>query len=150
VEDLSDSFAKLKDVAAQLNAASDELLLPISALDGALKRLNLGVSTWVRIAEETIRDHHWSLELGYDKVGSTWGLSIRETDSDSPHGAQSPADEVKVWLWPNAPRSYRVEAVEHLPSLLLWLRAAASGMTEKVRASSAKAKEMAATFGEPL
>ena len=33
--------------AATLNAVSDELGKPVSVIEAALKKLNLGVSTWV-------------------------------------------------------------------------------------------------------
>ena len=47
--DVSLAFRDLKVAAGELNAVSDELGKPVTKLDQALKRLSLGVSTWVKI-----------------------------------------------------------------------------------------------------
>ena len=44
------AFGKLVVSAAELNVASDELARPISDIDTALQKLNLGVSAWVKVA----------------------------------------------------------------------------------------------------
>ena len=48
-ERVSSSYRQLSLAASHLNIVSDELGKSISVLDAALKKLNLGISTWSRL-----------------------------------------------------------------------------------------------------
>ena len=144
-EQVSNSFQQLKAVAAQLNAVSAELGKPIAHLEEALKRLNIGVATWVKIRGGSDQDgSYYFLEVGYAKVGSSWGFAVRErrgNEFDELEGGET-------WLFPNAPRVHRIEAVDKLPELLSQLTKEASETTEKLREKIAKAQQIASAFAE--
>jgi hypothetical protein len=128
-----DSFKRLSASAADLNKASDELGNSIEALDASLKRLGLGIAAWVSIAEGG--DSHgsgyvWEHYLGYAKVGSKWGIALSSTSGnvhDDPH------ENDEEWLFAEAPRALRIQAVDHLPALLDKLIVEADKATEKIR-----------------
>ena len=144
-ENLAQAFQNLKTAAAQLNVVSDQLAEPILALEQTLKRLNLGVSAWVEVHGNTSDsgESYWHIDVGYDKIDSTWGIALRERSGDY----DSPEDEHREsWLFANAPRRWRADAIEHLPALLVQLTTAATEATEKLRERIAKAQEVAAAF----
>jgi hypothetical protein len=147
-DNVAQSFLQLKAAAAQLNTVSDELGKPIAALDQALKRLNLGVGAWVPVwgGDGDHGETYWYVELGYDKIGSTWGIAIRERSGE--HGDPE-GERCDQWLFPNAPRKWRADAIEKLPMLLETLATTAAETTEKLRARIAKAQEIATSFREP-
>src|SRR6266852_2109512 len=80
---VQDSYKQLSLAAVSLNNASDELGRAISALDAALKKLNLGVSAWVTLSSndgvQTGQDWWWKREFGYTKVRDKWGIALRTT-----------------------------------------------------------------------
>ncbi len=49
-EKLHQTIKRISEVAIDLNAASDELNIPIRAIETALKKLNLGVPAWVTLS----------------------------------------------------------------------------------------------------
>jgi hypothetical protein len=132
------TFERLSASAAALNAVSDELSKPIATIDAALKALNLGVSAWVEIAGQVDHDAgcFWDRSLGYAKVAGKWGIAICTSSGDF---GEEPNEE--VWLFSDAPRSYRLEAVDKLPELLEKLVTAANETAEKL-------KEKVTTTGE--
>lgn len=146
-EKISQAFRDLKVAAAELNAVSDELGKPVSAIDLALKRLNLGVSAWVKVrgGDSPDGEDYWYLELGYTKLRSTWGIAVRER-----HGSY--LDESvsgDTWLFSEAPRAFRLEAVDKLPELLAKLIEDANETTKKLRDKIGKAQQIAAALSEP-
>jgi hypothetical protein len=146
-EKVAESFRKLKVVAADLNKASGDLVKPIAALDEKLQRLNLGISTWVTMhgGDSEDGENYWFVELGYAKVGPTWGIAIRERSGSH----IEPSEARETWLFANAPRVHRVDAVDELASLLEKLIAAAAETTQKLREKIAAAQQVAEAFGEP-
>ena len=144
---VAESFRQLKAVAGELNTVSGELGKPIAALDEALKRLNLGVSAWVKIRGGDSEDgeNYWLLELGYAKVASSWGIAVRER-----RGCYTDETERgESWLFDNAPRHFRIEAVDLLPDLLAKLTTDASETTKRLKEKIGKAQQIAAAVGEP-
>lgn len=128
------SFQQLKLAANQLNTVSDELGKSIAALDGALKRLNLGISAWVTFRGSPEPDpygNYWAEQLGYDKVGPKWGIAVRTMQGNAQDGYEDPdSDE---WLFNDAPRALRIKAADHLPSLLEELTKEASATAAKLK-----------------
>jgi len=139
------SFQQLSTAATQLNAVSDALGKSVTQLDEALKTLNLGVSAWVTIRldhDPSGQDYSYE-ELGYDKVGNKWGITIRTRDGD--HTA--PEEEtVERWLFSEAPRRLRIAAVEKVPELLEALTEQAGETTEKIKNSTAYVRDLAAAI----
>lgn len=113
---IASAFDELATAANNLNAVSDELSRSVSNLDNALKKLNLGVSTWVRLSRT--EDSHGAFalkELGYAKVGGRWGLALRTVAG---HGLGADLEEREEWLFNDAPRPLRVQAIDMIPELL--------------------------------
>src|SRR5207245_10268704 len=73
------------------------------------------VSTWVVCAGSV--DHNvgsfWDRSIGYAKVSGRWGIAICASSGDF---GDEPNEE--LWLFGDAPRAYRLQAVDKLPELL--------------------------------
>jgi hypothetical protein len=136
-------YQQLSVSATELNSVSDELGKSIYALDNALKKLNLGITAWVKISGD--HDHgtgdFWGRYLGYAKVGGRWGIAI--SDSAGNYG-QMPPDRDEEWLFNDAPRAFRVEAVAKLPELVEKLIEEAQATTKKIKEQTSHAQELAA------
>jgi len=137
------SFKKLEATAARLNKVSDDLGESITALDAVLKRLGLGVPAWTKIAGtyDNNTGYYWVRELGYAKVGGKWGIALRTRDGD----ASDPDHEnVERWLFNDAPRAFRVEAIDYVPALLDELDKQADSIAEKLKGKIAHAHQVVA------
>jgi hypothetical protein len=124
------STQKLAEVATTLNTASDQLGAVITQLDAALKRLNLGVPASVMFAgnDDQNTGLFWRRDLAYNKVAGRWGLAITTSSGDL---ARPDENDYEEWLFNEAPRSYRIDAVEKIPELLEKLVAEAATLTSK-------------------
>lgn len=116
------NYTALCSAAIQLNLASDDMREAVAALSEHLKRLGLGVSAWYDLAtgESKVRS------VGYTKLGSNWGIAIRQV-TQLPNQER----EEEIWLFGDAPRWMRIEAVAHIPDLLEALLARTCETTEK-------------------
>src|SRR5262245_28599504 len=117
-ERIAVSFKQLTVTASDLNSASDELSEVVSLINQALKELNLGIAGWAVVGRGGGGDqdplYYWRRELGYAKIGSEWGIALRET-----FGHEDREDEdSNVWLFCDAPRWMRIEVVSKIPDLL--------------------------------
>jgi hypothetical protein len=139
---VQNSFKRLSAAAISLNNASDELGKSIAELDAKLKKLNLGVSTWVRISggEDPNNGLHWSDDLGYDKINGRWGIALGSASGDYSY---PDGDAVERWLFNDGPRRLRIEAVEKIPVLLDKLVAEAGETTKKILAKAEMARQLA-------
>lgn len=142
LERVSADFKKLAASAAVLNAVSDEIAAPISTIDAALRELNLGISAWVQVAgaEDPTTCVYWHRSVGYDKVSSrAWGIAIcyRIVDADQ---VVRQEDE---WLFNEAPRKYRLEALDKLPQLLEKLTTVANNTAAALKKKVAATKQVA-------
>ena len=140
-ERVSADFEKLAASAAVLNAASDEIAEPVSAIDAALRKLNLGISAWVQVAgDEDLNGNEWHRSVGYDKVSSrVWGIAICYRVIDSDHVVRQD-DE---WLFNEAPRAYRLEALDKLPQLIEKLTSIADKTADALKKKVATTKQVA-------
>ncbi len=110
------SYQKLAAAASNLNTASDQLGKVVVDLDSALKRLNLGITSWVFFSGWQ-DDPDWASDyIGYAKIGGKWGIAIRSLSSDfsSPDGCRTDGE----WLFNDAPRDLRLMAIDKIPDLL--------------------------------
>ena len=140
-ERLASAYKRLAASSEELNAASDEFTKPIAQLDAALQVLNLGVITWQKvIGGEDDYANHWRREVGYARVGGKWGLAIRAIAGN--HNVDD--DSQEQWLFSEAPRSYRIEAIEKIPDLLEELIKNADKTTKKLKETTVEARELAA------
>ncbi len=144
---ISNSYKQLSAAASELNAVSDELGKFVAALDSALKRLNLGIATWLRLeSREDGSGNYAKRDLGYAKVGSKWGIALRMMTGN--HNAVDESNNVEEWLFNEAPRALRIEAVEKLPDLFESLVKEAESATRQIRSKTQHAQALAAVLGE--
>lgn len=143
IERVESSFRKLSTAASDLNFTSDELGKSVSQLDGALKKLNLGVSAWVEFGGNADPHEGWyrTEELGYDKIGNTWGIALRVVKG---YDAAPEEEEIEAWLFNDGPRSMRLLAIEEIPQLLEKLSTKADETAKKIRLKLAEVQEVAA------
>jgi prefoldin subunit 5 len=139
-ERLASAYKRLAATSDTLNTASDEFSKPIAEIDFALQKLNIGLVTWQTIhGGGDDGDGYWSRDVGYAKVGGKWGLAIRTVN-----GHQSwDVDDIDEWLFHEAPRPYRIEALEKLPDLLEQIIKNADKTTKKLQEMTVEAKELA-------
>ncbi len=145
LERVANYYSQLTTVAADLNAVSDELGKSIAEIDVALKKLNLGITAWVPVYSGEGGLHgddfsFWSRDIGYAKVSGKWGISLRTVD-----GNYHDPDEanVEAWLFNDAPRSNRLEAIGKIPELLEKLSKDAVETTKNIQARLGEAKAVA-------
>jgi hypothetical protein len=144
-ERVSSSYRQLSLAASHLNLVSDELGKSISVLDAALKKLNLGISTWSRLDRwEDAFGNYSTRYLGYAKVNNRWGIALRTVAGNNTQPEEATVEE---WLFNEAPRSLRIEAVEKLPDLFDNLIKEADLAIRKVKAQSLSARQLAAALG---
>jgi hypothetical protein len=129
VERVQKAVQQLPSVAASLNAASDELGGSISKLDALLKKFNRGVPTWVSFEDLKGDEGFRHEDIGDTKVNGRWGIAIRTVEGDYSHPDR---DDLEQWLFNDAPRLLRVNAVEKIPELLEALLESATEMTRAI------------------
>jgi hypothetical protein len=121
----------------------------ISVVDKALKRLNLGLSAWVQIsgADHTPEDNDrwWSRSLGYGKVGDKWGISLRTLDGNH---REPDCESGETWLFAEAPRWMRLEAIGKIPELLERLLDQTVETTKAIKKKTEQAYEIAEAIHE--
>lgn len=143
---ISASYKQLTTAASELNAVSDELGKFVTALDAALRRLNLGIATWLRLeSREDGSGNYIKRDLGYAKVGGKWGIALRTMTGN--HNAPEDA-VVEEWLFNDAPRALRIEAVEKLPDLFDSLVKEADAATKQIRNKTQHVQQLATALGE--
>lgn len=142
---ISSSFAQLADSAARLNSASDELSKAVAPIDAALKKLNLGVTAWhPYINSHDAQDgSYYMRRVGYAKVSGKWGLALSIVSGY----VNDPEDDIEQWLFNDAPRWMRIEAVDHIPALLEELVRQADKVAVALHEKSSQARELAVTLG---
>jgi prefoldin subunit 5 len=143
LERVASYYSQLSTVAADLNAVSDELGKSIAEIDAALKKLNLGITTWVTIRGDDrspYDDSFWSRDIGYAKVSNKWGISLRTIDGQCSDPDRS---EIEEWLFNDAPRSLRLEAIDKIPELLEKLSMESVKTTKNIRAKLDEAQAVA-------
>jgi len=135
-------YQELSAVAADLNAVSDELGKSITEIDAALKRLNLGITTWVTFhgGDEDGGSGFWSRDIGYARIGGKWGISLRKTEGDY---SDPDATQVEEWPFNDSPRSLRLQAIGKIPELLDKLTKDALKTARDLRAKLGEAQVVA-------
>ena len=146
-ERIAAAYKRLAASAESLSAKSDEFSKQVVVLDGALKRLNLGIAAWQRIrGGEDRNGNYWSEDVGYAKIGGKWGLAIRERRGNS----NADNEENEEWLFNDAPRALRISAVDQMSGLLDKLVASAGKTARKIDEKTAQAKNLAVALSKAL
>ena len=141
---ISNSYKQLSQAATELNSVSDELGKFVTALDSALRRLNLGIATWLRLeSREDGSGNYTKRDLGYAKVGNKWGIALRTMSGNHNDVEDSNVEE---WLFNDAPRALRIESVEKLPDLFESLVKEADAATKQIRTKTQRAQALASAL----
>jgi hypothetical protein len=141
---ISSSYKQLTQAATELNAVSDELGKFVTALDSALRRLNLGIATWLRLeSREDGSGNYTKRDLGYAKIGNKWGIALRAMSGNHNDVEDSNVEE---WLFNDAPRALRIESVEKLPDLFESLVKEADVATKQIRTKMERAQALASAL----
>jgi hypothetical protein len=144
---ISSSYKQLTQAATELNAVSDELGKFVTALDSALRRLNLGIATWLRLeSREDGSGNYTKRDLGYAKIGNKWGIALRTMSGNHNDVEDSNVEE---WLFNDAPRALRIESVEKLPDLFESLVKEADAATRQIRTKTERAQALASALTDP-
>ena len=144
---ISSSYKQLTQAATELNAVSDELGKFVTALDSALRRLNLGIATWLRLeSREDGSGNYTKRDLGYAKIGNKWGIALRTMVGNHNDVEDSNVEE---WLFNDAPRALRIESVEKLPDLFESLVKEADAATRQIRTKTERAQALASALTDP-
>jgi len=140
---LSESFKNLSESAARLNAVSDEFARATAPIDAALKKLNLGVSASVKyVGAQDQNGDFWERRIGYGKVSGKWGLTLSTCSGNSNYDDY---DE-EAWLFNDAPRWMRIEAIDHLSELVEELVKEATKTAANLENKIDSARELANTI----
>jgi prefoldin subunit 5 len=147
VERVQATYQQLSLAAKSLNNASDELGNAISVLDAALQKLNLGISAWAQLSgnENPDTSEWWSRSIGYTKVGDKWGIALKDVRGNENWPEN---DSEELWLFNEAPRWMRIEAVGKIPELLETLLKQAEETTKKIKERTKQAYELAAAMSK--
>ena len=148
VERVQASYQQLSAAATTLNTASDALGESIAELDSALKRLNLGISSWVKLVDYYCEDpeEYSYIEVGYARIGGKWGIALRTVDG---HEQFVELYRSEQWLFNDAPRKLRIEAVTKIPNLLEQLAKDAAAMTSEVEDKAGEVRQLASAMSAP-
>jgi hypothetical protein len=133
------SFEKLAAAAKTLNKVSDRLGQTVVELDAALKTLNLGISTWTSFSSWEDGPDWDSHDIGYAKITGKWGLAIRSRSGSYPTPEYDKTDE---WLFNDAPRMLRLQAVDKIPDLLEELAKSVAQFTVKIAEKLKQSEEL--------
>jgi hypothetical protein len=143
VEKIQKHFQALTGISSSLNTASDELTQAVGLLDEALKKLNIGLSVWVIFRDRT-DDNSGGLydvdEIGYSKINGTWGITIQHVWGDASidrHHSEGP------WLFHDASREMRIQAVDKLPELVEELSKVAIDTHKKIQEKTKQVRDLA-------
>jgi hypothetical protein len=147
-ERAQNSYLQLSHAAAELNAASDGLGEAVSVFDAALKRLNLGISSWVQVSGgEDEHGEWWGRYIGYAKIGNEWGVSIKDASGNYAYPEE---DTVEKWRFNDAPRWMRIDCMAKIVDVLEALIKQAEDTTKKLRARTDEALELASAMSKAL
>jgi len=122
-------ISSLAVASAALNTKTDALNQHIEHIEAALKALNFGIAVTVESADG-------SLVLGYGRFTSAWRLYV---EIDDPTGKSF--SKIRVPL-PDAPRLYRLQAIDLIPELLRALISEASDLTDRLTSATAVAQNI--------
>jgi methyl-accepting chemotaxis protein len=145
IERVQSSYRQLSVAATTLNATSDELGKSIAELDSALKMLNLGISSWVSFNKRSSPDGvcYSYNEVGYAKIDGKWGIALSSVSGDR----YNPDDDnVECWLFNDAPRALRIQAVAKIPDLLEKLIKDATETTAEVKEKAEEVHRLASAI----
>jgi|SRR5439155_2339211 len=142
---LQTAFQNLSAASRTLNLASDAFGESTRALDDSINKLNPGVTAWVTVSSSTLDENaippqFFEERLGYAKVSGRWGLILCTVTIDSEDGTEETNES---WSFNDAPRDFRLRAINLVPALMEALAKVAEDTAKKVVDGAELAKELA-------
>jgi hypothetical protein len=133
-ERIAVAFESLTKSSKVIHDASGAVGSSIAALDRALQNLNVGVACWTKLrGGDDGYGGYWSNDVGYARIGKTWGLAIRTVEG---HEGDPEHENTEEWLFNEAPHHLRIKAIDKIPTLI-------EAMVEATNATAARLKEKA-------
>jgi hypothetical protein len=142
---ISSSYKQLTQAATELNAVSDELGKFVTALDAALRRLNLGIATWLRLESREDGSGNYTKRDSVTQKSAISGASpcarwpAITTTSKTPTSRSGCS---------TTPAALRIESVEKLPDLFENLVKEADAATKQIRTKTERAQALASALTE--
>ena len=145
LERVQSSYRQLSVAATTLNTASDELGRSVAELDSALKKLKLGISSWVQFDKGHSEDglYYSYSEVGYAKIGGKWGIALGMANGFEP---DPDGHSEEHWLFNDAPRELRVRAIKKIPDLLDRLSIDAVETTTRINEKAEEVRQFASAI----
>jgi hypothetical protein len=143
------SFEQLSSRASDLNTLSDQVGKIVARFDAEFNKLNIGIPAWVRFGESASENglEFTHQEVGYAKIGTKWGLAIREY---SGHEAADDYTAYQEWLFNDAPRLHRLQAIDFIPELFEKLVIEVDNATKKVDKKLKELQELSTALDPPI
>jgi hypothetical protein len=136
---MRETLGTLASVAAQLNAASDEVNAIVEDFEEELEAAGVGTTLWLLpLLESSVPETHYDhereiewvsakgIQLGYAKVDGKWRAAVRDVTIMHDGGNRELRDARTPTPLANSPRPIRIEAVARLENL-------AEALTEKMK-----------------
>ena len=83
--------------------------------------------------------------ISYTKIGDKWGIALNKESGDYNYPDQ---DAEECWLFNEAPRWMRIEAIGKIPDLLEALLKTTEDTTKKIKDKTAQAYELAVAMNK--
>jgi hypothetical protein len=143
-ERIAAAYQALSKSAKSVNQATEELAKPVSAVENALRLLNLGVACWVKAGEGSSEDgNFWNRQLGYALIERHWRLAIKTIEGNEMYPDREVVEE---WAFNEAPLYLRLKVVDKLPDLLEAMVGAADATARRLREKAVPVQEQAAAL----
>lgn len=136
---MSDVFARLEKLSAQLNKKSDSVAEALTRLESKLATLRLGVEVWLDkplrkdpLTEDGEAGETISTYLGYAKVDGTWHIAV-QNDFEFVTTGDPAGDRPKAIQ--QASREDRIKALQQIPELIKAIEARAEEELKKLESA---------------
>jgi hypothetical protein len=135
-ERTAQALKQLQPVAAAVEAAAAELSKPVSAVEAALKRMNIAYEAWTTYKQGSYEENWWKWDIGYTRISSRWGIAIKVSSGDE---TDPEHDRSERWFFNESPLYLRHPAIDKLPELLEALAKTGEGVAGKLTRATERA-----------
>jgi hypothetical protein len=142
-ERTAEALKQLQPVAAAVEVAAAELSKPVSAIETALKRMNIAYEAWSTYKQGGHEEYWWKWDIGYTRIGNRWGIAIKVSSGDE---TDPEHDRSERWLFNESPLYLRHPAIDKLPDMLEALAKTGETVAGKLN----RATERALTIAEVI
>ena len=143
-ERTSEALKQLQPVAAAVEAAAAELSKPVSAIESAIKRMNIGYEAWTTYKQGSYEENWWKWDIGYSRIGSRWGIAIKVSSGDE---TDPERDRSERWFFNESPLYLRHSSIDKLPDLLEALAKTGEAVAGKLTRAAERAGTIAEVVG---